>query len=129
MVTDGGFRDTPELEKLAFRSNHNRPAAPTNLTLHQAIEINGPIGCGDVPVFPGDVVVGDDVVVGELDRQLQLGSAQREAEGYLEPAVRASTAWLVGTRYALGSVISTEPFPQISATAKSSLPRSAHSFE
>src|SRR6202030_587703 len=33
--------------------------APTNLTLHQAIEINGPIGCGDAPVFPGDVILGD----------------------------------------------------------------------
>jgi len=59
IVTDGGFRDTPELEKLPFPCYHNRPSAPTNLTLHQAIEINGPIGCGDAPVFPGDVMVGD----------------------------------------------------------------------
>jgi regulator of RNase E activity RraA len=59
VVTDGGFRDTPELRKLPFPAYHNRPAAPTNLTLHQAIEINGPIGCGDAPVFPGDVIVGD----------------------------------------------------------------------
>jgi regulator of RNase E activity RraA len=59
VVTDGGFRDTPELSKLPFPCYHNRPAAPTNLTLHQAIEINGPIGCGDAPVFPGDVIVGD----------------------------------------------------------------------
>jgi len=34
-------------------------APPTNLTLHQAIEINVPIGCGDAPVFPGDVILGD----------------------------------------------------------------------
>jgi regulator of RNase E activity RraA len=27
--------------------------------MHQALDINVPIGCGDVPVFPGDVVVGD----------------------------------------------------------------------
>ena len=59
VVTDGGFRDTPELRRLPFPAYHNRPAAPTNLTLHQAIEIDGPIGCGDAPVFPGDVVVGD----------------------------------------------------------------------
>ena len=38
---------------------HNRPSAPTNLTLHQAVDINVPIGCGDAPVWPGDVVVGD----------------------------------------------------------------------
>ena len=31
----------------------------TNLTLHQALDINAPIGCGDVAVFPGDIVVGD----------------------------------------------------------------------
>ena len=31
-----------------------------NLTLNQAIDINVPIGCGDAPVFPGDVVVGDN---------------------------------------------------------------------
>ena len=59
IVTDGGFRDSPEIAKLAIPAYHNRPAAPTNLTLHQAIDINVPIGCGDAPVFPGDVIVGD----------------------------------------------------------------------
>jgi regulator of RNase E activity RraA len=39
---------------------HQKPSAPTNLTLHQAIDINVPIGCGDVAVFPGDIIVGDD---------------------------------------------------------------------
>ena len=28
--------------------------------MHQAIDINVPIGCGDAAVFPGDIVVGDD---------------------------------------------------------------------
>jgi len=59
IVTDGGFRDSPEIAQLAIPAYHHRPAAPTNLTLHQAIDINVPIGCGDAPVFPGDVVVGD----------------------------------------------------------------------
>jgi regulator of RNase E activity RraA len=58
-VTDGGFRDSPEMAKLPFPTYHHRPAAPTNLTIHQALDINVPIGCGDVPVWPGDVVVGD----------------------------------------------------------------------
>lgn len=60
MVTDGGFRDSAEIADLDMPSYHNRPSAPTNLTLHQAIAINDPIGCGDVAVFPGDIVVGDD---------------------------------------------------------------------
>ena len=59
IVTDGGFRDSPEIAGLAIPAYHQRPSAPTNITRHQAIEINVPIGCGDVPVFPGDVVVGD----------------------------------------------------------------------
>ena len=60
VVTDGGFRDSAEIAALGFPAFHQRPSAPTNLTIHQAIEINGPIGCGDAPVFPGDVVVGDN---------------------------------------------------------------------
>ncbi|MFD2437519.1 ribonuclease activity regulator RraA [Modicisalibacter luteus] len=59
VVTDGGFRDSPEIAKLDIPAYHKRPSAPTNLTLHQAVDINVPIGCGDVPVFPGDVIVGD----------------------------------------------------------------------
>ena len=59
IVTDGGFRDSPEIAQLDIPAYHHRPAAPTNLTLHQALDINVPIGCGDAPVFPGDVVVGD----------------------------------------------------------------------
>ncbi|MGE0237532.1 MAG: ribonuclease activity regulator RraA [Parvibaculaceae bacterium] len=59
IVTDGGFRDSPEIARLDFPAYHQRPSSPTNLTLHQAIDINVPIGCGDAPVFPGDVVVGD----------------------------------------------------------------------
>lgn len=60
IVTDGGFRDSAEIAALDFSSYHNTPSAPTNLTLHQALDINVPIGCGDVAVFPGDVVLGDD---------------------------------------------------------------------
>ena len=59
IVTDGGFRDSPEIAAMPFATYHHRPAAPTNLTLHQALDINVPIGCGDVAVFPGDVIVGD----------------------------------------------------------------------
>ena len=59
IVTDGGFRDTAEIAALDMPSFHARASAPTNLTLHQAIDLQVPIGCGDAPVFPGDVVVGD----------------------------------------------------------------------
>ena len=60
LVTDGGFRDSAEIAALEMPSYHQTPSSPTNLTLHQALEINIPIGCGDVAVFPGDILVGDD---------------------------------------------------------------------
>ncbi|MAS44165.1 MAG: ribonuclease activity regulator RraA [Rhodobacteraceae bacterium] len=59
VVTDGGFRDSPAIGRLAIPAYHQRPSAPTNLVNNEAVEINGPIGCGGVAVFPGDVIVGD----------------------------------------------------------------------
>jgi regulator of RNase E activity RraA len=59
IVTDGGFRDSPDIAKYTMPAYHTRPSAPTNLTLHQALDLNVPIGCGDVAVWPGDTVVGD----------------------------------------------------------------------
>src|ERR1700749_4278287 len=58
VITDGGFRDSAEIAKLGFPAYHQRPSAPTNLTLHQAIEIDVPIGCGDAPVFPRATILG-----------------------------------------------------------------------
>ena len=60
VVTDGGFRDAATIGDLDIPAYHTRPSSPTNLTLHEALDLNMPIGCGDVAVFPGDIVVGDD---------------------------------------------------------------------
>lgn len=60
VVTDGGLRDAMKIGELDMPAYHQRPSSPTNLTLHHAIELNVPIGCGDAPVFPGDIIVGDD---------------------------------------------------------------------
>jgi hypothetical protein len=53
VVTDGGFRDTPTIAKLAIPTYNNRPSAPTNPTLHQALDIDMPTNCGDVPIVLG----------------------------------------------------------------------------
>ena len=42
VVTDGGFCDFAEISKLVIPAFHKRPSAPTNLTRHQAIDINVP---------------------------------------------------------------------------------------
>ncbi|WP_122519962.1 ribonuclease activity regulator RraA [Pannonibacter phragmitetus] len=59
VVSDGGFRDAEGIGKLDMPAYHQRPSAPTNLTLHEALDLNVPISCGDAPVFPGDVMLGD----------------------------------------------------------------------
>ena len=60
IVTDGGFRDTPDIALLRLPSYHCRPSAPTNLTHHHAVGINEPISCAGVGIYPGDIMVGDN---------------------------------------------------------------------
>ena len=59
VVSDGGLRDSMEIAQLPFPAYCRGPSAPTNLIKHHAVDINVPIGCGGVPVFPGDIIVGD----------------------------------------------------------------------
>lgn len=59
VVTDAGMRDAEGIGKLDMPAYFAKSSAPTNLTLHEALDINVPIACGDVAVFPGDIMVGD----------------------------------------------------------------------
>ena len=58
-VTDGGFRDSIAIAALGFPAYHCRPAPPSSPIVHHAADLNLPIGCGEVAVYPGDIVVGD----------------------------------------------------------------------
>lgn len=80
IVTDGGFRDSPEIAITSFPAYHARPSAPTNLTLHHAIDLDVPIGCGGVPVYPGDIVVGDGEGVIVIPRHLAKDVAEEAVE-------------------------------------------------
>lgn len=70
IVTDGGFRDSPEIAGLPIAAFHRGPASPTNLIRHDACDLNVPIGCGDVPVYPGDIIVSDAEGVAVIPRHL-----------------------------------------------------------
>lgn len=59
IVTDGGFRDVAAIAELGFPAFLQRPSAPTNLIHHHAVDIDVPIACGGVAVYPGDWMVGD----------------------------------------------------------------------
>lgn len=65
LVTDGGFRDVADIGALGFPAFQRQSAPPaTPIALHAA-DLNQPIGCGGVAVYPGDIVVGgrDGVIV------------------------------------------------------------------
>lgn len=99
IVTDGGFRDSPEIAQLDFPSYHAAPSAPTNLIRHHAMDINVPIGCGDVPVYPGDVLVGDaeGVVVipaALADEVAEEAFEQTVFEDFVQEKVRAGSTIL-----------------------------------
>jgi len=59
VVTDGGYRDTQEVASLGFPAYQTRAVPPPSFLRLHAVELNQPIGCARVPVYPGDIVVGD----------------------------------------------------------------------
>ena len=54
IVTDGGLRDTPALAEMNFPIFLGGAAAPPSHLVHHPVDINQPIGCGNVAVIPGD---------------------------------------------------------------------------
>jgi regulator of RNase E activity RraA len=59
LVSDGPVRDSGPIAKLDFPVYCAGGSAPLNLICHHAADMNVPIGCGGVAVYPGDVIVGD----------------------------------------------------------------------
>jgi regulator of RNase E activity RraA len=59
VVTDGGIRDAGPISKMPLPVFCAGPSAPLNIVQHHAVEIDAPIACGGVAVYPGDILVGD----------------------------------------------------------------------
>jgi regulator of RNase E activity RraA len=59
IVTDGAVRDSEGFGALELPTFAAGAAATTNLAQHHAVEMQVPIGCAEVAVYPGDVMVGD----------------------------------------------------------------------
>lgn len=88
LVTDGSVRDSPAIARLGWPVYTAGVSATTNLVLHHAVDMQVPIGCAGVPVFPGDVLVGDEegvVVVPRLlvDQVAQEAVEQEELESFI----------------------------------------------
>jgi regulator of RNase E activity RraA len=59
IVTDGGLRDSEGIARTGLPAYHRRPTSPPSPIVHHPVDLNLPIGCGGVAVWPGDVIVGD----------------------------------------------------------------------
>lgn len=70
IVTDGGFRDSPEIGRGDMPAYQQAPSAPPVVVRHHPQDVQLPIACGGVAVHPGDVVVGDDEGVVIIPRAL-----------------------------------------------------------
>jgi len=93
VVTDGGLRDSQTIEKLAWPAYCGARSAPLNLVRHHAVDAQVPIGCGGVPVYPGDVVVGDQegvvVIPAKIANEVaEEGAAQTLFEDWVEDRVK-----------------------------------------
>jgi regulator of RNase E activity RraA len=101
MVSDGGVRDSAAISQLPMPVYCAGPAAPLNLVVHHATELQVPIGCGGVAVFPGDLIVGDAdgivVVPAHLAEQIARDADEQEKlEAWVLTRIRAG-AKLPGT--------------------------------
>jgi regulator of RNase E activity RraA len=82
VVTDGALRDTPEIQRLGLPVYAQGASPVTNLVQHHAVDLNVPIGCAEVAIYPGDIMVGDEEGVVCVPRHLatEVAEAAREQE-------------------------------------------------
>jgi len=82
LVSDGPVRDSGEIAKMDFPVFCAGGSAPLNLIHHHAIDLNVPVGCGGVAVYPGDVIVGDEegvvVIPAHLADEVAADAAEQE---------------------------------------------------
>jgi regulator of RNase E activity RraA len=101
LVSDGPVRDSAEIAKMRFPVYCAGGSAPLNLLQHHAIDLNVPIGCGGVAVYPGDVIVGDEegvVVIPQhlADEVAADATAQEQLEAFILERIQGGAA-LPGT--------------------------------
>jgi regulator of RNase E activity RraA len=93
VVTDGAFRDSPAIAACGMPAYARAAHAATNKTIHHPVDVQLPIGCGGVAVYPGDVLVGDDEGVVVIPRHLaaevaQEAAAQEQREDFIMEKIR-----------------------------------------
>ena len=100
-VSDAGVRDSDYIAALDMPVYCASRSAPTNLTKHHAIDINVPVTCGSVPVYPGDVILGDGdgvmvIPLHLLDELMPEALAMEHFELFITALVRGGRS-VIGT--------------------------------
>jgi regulator of RNase E activity RraA len=80
LVTDGAFRDAAGIAAVGLPAYHRGTHAATNVTLHHPVDVQLPVACGGVSVYPGDALVGDGDGVIVIPRHLAEEAAARAIE-------------------------------------------------
>ena len=101
VVTDGAYRDSPTIAASGLPAYAAAMNAHTNKTVHHPSEIQVPIACGGVAVFPGDLLVGDQEGVVVIPAHLAVAVAaeaeeMEQKERFIMEKIR-SGASIVGT--------------------------------
>ena len=79
-VTDGGLRDGHTLAGLPFATYAREVTITTRAAYHHVADLQVPIGCAGVAVYPGDVLVGDRDGVVVIPRAIAVEIAQPALE-------------------------------------------------
>ena len=80
LVLDGGIRDFSSVQAFGFPVYALGPSAPAHVVRHLAVDANVPIGCAEVLILPGDVMVGDGEGVVCVPRAVADTVAERALE-------------------------------------------------
>ena len=101
VVTDGAYRDSPAIAESGMPAFCRAMNAHTNKSIHYPSEIQVPVGCGDVAVLPGDIIVGDGegvvVIPSHLAEQVaQTAHEMEEKEIFIMEKIRGGAS-IVGT--------------------------------
>lgn len=80
VVTDGALRDSPGIATLDLPVYAAGVCATTNLARHHAVDLQVPIGCAEVAVYPGDIMVGDAEGVVCIPREMAASVAAEAFE-------------------------------------------------
>ena len=97
LVTDGGLRDIPYLRTQDFPCFVRAAHGYGHSAQHWAMDTQLPVACGNVTVYPGDLLVGDDDGVVMCPQALaeeiiQLSIAVEEEEAFTRELIEAGAS-------------------------------------